>query len=114
MNKTDVGIRRSVTWVMCLAVIILALFLSPALAHATHFPGDTQVAGTSLHDGIHDHARHGHSADQDAADHEHQFHGLPVKPRGISISAGRDVASRRVPTLIGTIRDGPRKPPRAV
>jgi hypothetical protein len=98
--------------------------MAPVLVILTHPPTDSEVAEAAhvhvhvhvhvdVHGAGHDHG-HAYSAEHDASDHEQQVRSLSVPAGAMRAADQGGVAPSDQFAPPGTIREGPRRPPRLV
>lgn len=111
--------RRSAGWGrlrLLIAALVLALPLaaSPAIEAVKHGPG--AVAAEADHPALH--PEHGHSQDMpsahhDAGDHDHVSMAVLAPPVAEFHAPPENTLRSKAMLADGTIRDGPRRPPRS-
>ena len=110
------GKRRTVLAALAACVLILALGVAPLFSALTHGPG--QLALKADHTAPVPHAGtgdHWHPVDHDhhaAADHDHATTVILPPVGDLRPPATAEDWTAQAHPLAGTIRDGPRRPPR--
>jgi len=103
------GKNRGVVPVGVLLAVVAFLIV---LAGTTRTPAASDDAGVKQYGHVQTYlAADGH-ADHDAADHEHQFHALPLRTGDQAVRTSAVLAGLVDIEMSGVIRDGPRRPPR--
>jgi hypothetical protein len=101
---------------LCACLALYAFVMAPVLVILTHPPTDPEFAEAAhvhVHWAWHDHG-HEYSAEHDASDHEQQVRSLSVPAGAMRAAEQGGVAPSDQFAPPGTIREGPRRPPRLV